>query len=83
MARISIAMLSEQAQTQVEQTPAQAGQSEIEVVGQQVEDDMLELQEQQAVEDRKDQAIEDAVQATGELEEEAQAAQQIDRKSVV
>lgn len=72
MARLNIAMLGEQAQEQEVEV-----QSELDMVGEQVEDDLLELQSQQAVEDSKDQAIEDAVQATGELEEEAQAAQQI------
>jgi len=40
MARLNIAMLSEQAQTQ----EVVEVQSELDVVGQQVEDDLLELQ---------------------------------------
>ena len=71
MKRLNIAMLGEQAQV------AEPVQSELEVLGSQVEDDLLQAQQKIDQESNVDQAVEDAIEATDQLGEEAQAAQEI------
>ena len=79
MARLNIAMLSQQ-EEQVEGL----SQNHIEVLGQQVEDDMLQLQQQEEESRQVDSAVEDALQAAEDLVEEQQATEELlERKEEV
>lgn len=79
MARLNIAMLSQQ-EEQVEGL----AQNHIEVLGQQVEDDMLQLQQQEEESRQVDSAVEDALQAAEDLVEEQQATEELlERKEEV
>lgn len=83
MARLNIAMLSGEDQNQ-EQVVAQNVEDHLEVLGQQVEDDLLQAQQVQIESDQEDAAVEDAVQATQDLLEEQQAAEDlVERKEEV
>lgn len=75
MARLNIAMLSGEDNNQ-EQVAAQAVEDHLEVLGQQVEDDLLQAQQVQIQSDQEDAAVNDAVQATEDLLEEQQAAEE-------
>ena len=70
MKRLNIAMLGEQ------QNQAEPVQNELEVLGSQVEDDLLQAQQTQTDIDAMDSAVADAEQATQDLEQEQQAAEQ-------
>lgn len=84
MARLNIAMLSGEDQIQQEQVVAQNAEDHLEVLGQQVEDDLLQAQQVQIESDQEDAAVEDAVQATQDLLEEQQAAEDlVERKEEV
>lgn len=76
MSRLNIAMLSTQ-DSQEQQEKVQLAQDHLEVLGQQVEDDMLQAQQAQIQSDQEDAAVEDALQATEDLLEEQQAAQEL------
>lgn len=83
MARLNIAMLSNEDQEQ-NQVVAQNAEDHLEVLGQQVEDDLLQAQQVQIESDQEDAAVEDAVQATQDLLEEQQAAEDlVERKEQV
>jgi hypothetical protein len=74
MKRLNIAMLGEQ--QVVTQSQAEPVQSELEVLGSQVEDDLLQAQQTQSQIDAMDGAVADAQQAQEDLEQEQQAAEQ-------
>ena len=74
MKRLNIAMLGEQ--QVVTQTQAEPVQSELDVLGSQVEDDLLQAQQTQSQIDAMDGAVADAQQAQEDLEQEQQAAEQ-------
>lgn len=83
MARLNIAMLSGENDDQG-QVVAQAVEDHLEVLGQQVEDDLLQAQQVQIQSDQEDAAVNDAVQATEDLLEEQQAAEELaERKEQV
>lgn len=69
MKRLNIAMLSQQAQAEVEPVETQ---SELEVVGQQVEDSIAEATQIQSELEGTQQAMDDAEQVVQEVEEERQ-----------
>ena len=74
MKRLNIAMLGEQ--QVVTQTQAEPVQSELDVLGSQVEDDLLQAQQTQSQIDAMDGAVADAQQAQEDLEQEQQATEQ-------
>lgn len=76
MTRLNIAMLATE-NNEVQQEPVQLAQDHLEVLGQQVEDDLLQAQQAQIQSDKQDAAVEDALQATEDLYEEQQAAQEL------
>lgn len=71
MKRLNIAMLSQQAQAEEVET-----QSELDVVGQQVEDSIAEATQVQAEIEGTQQAMDDAEQVVQEVEEERQVLEQ-------
>lgn len=73
MKRLNIAMLSQQAQAQVEPVETQ---SELDVVGQQVEDSIAEATQIQAEIEGTQQAMDDAEQVIQEVDEERQVLEQ-------
>ncbi len=73
MARLNIAMLADDTQEET----LHIAEDHLDVLGQQVEDDMLQLQQQQAHSDNVHVAIEDAIQATEDLMDEQQAAEEL------
>ena len=73
MARLNIAMLSAQEQTQVEQVEVQ---SELDVVGQQAEDAIAEAVQVQGEIEQTQQAAEDAEEVVQQVEEERQVLEQ-------
>lgn len=73
MKRLNIAMLSQQAQAEVEPIETQ---SELDVVGQQVEDSIAEATQVQAEIEGTQQAMDDAEQVIQEVEEERQVLEQ-------
>jgi len=75
MARLNIAMLSAQEQTQEESTPIEA-QSELDVVGQQVEDSIAQATEIQFQIEQTQEAVQETEEVVQQVEEERQVLEQ-------
>lgn len=76
MVRLNIAMLSNEEQGN-DQLAVQTADDHLEVLGQQVEDDLLQAQQVQIESAQEDAAVDDAITATEDLMEEQQAAEEL------